>query len=350
MPKRDVIVVGASTGGPQALQTLVAGLPADFPAAVFVVQHTSPQHQSLLPLLLSKAGPLPANHAVDGEPIHPGRIYVAPPDRHLVLEPTHLRVTRGPKENRVRPAVDPLFRSAAYAFGPRAVGVVLTGALDDGTAGLWAIKDRGGVAIVQDPDEAEMPSMPQSAMHYVEVDYCLKLAEIGPILARLVRETAQEGGSSVPDQLRIETQVALQDPPLQSGILHLGPPSLFTCPECHGILMELQSGDLVRFRCHTGHSFTLASLLAELSESTEDALWNALRAVQEKELVLSHMARHARDELQLELAQSLTQQSQAAQRQADLVRQAVLAHETTPLSLTQAGIADAATSGGKEPD
>lgn len=330
MTRRDVVVIGASSGGLQALQTLVGGLPAGFPAAVFIVLHVSPHHESILPLLLSKAGPLPASHALDREPVTAGRVYVAPPGHHLVLEPGHVRLTRGPRENRVRPAIDPLFRSAAYAFGARVVGVILTGALDDGTAGLWAIKDRGGVAVVQDPAEAEVPSMPQSALRYVEVDYCLEVARIAPALARLAWEGVEEkGGAPVSEELGIERRIALGERALEAEVLRLGEPSPFTCPECHGSLVRLRGGGPVRFRCHTGHAYTLGSLLEEVVEGTEDALWGALRAVQEKELLLAHMARHAREAGELELAEALRLHAHAAQQQADLVRRAVLSHETS---------------------
>src|SRR5215831_10539902 len=161
---RDIIVIGASTGGLEAFKQIVRALPQDLAAAVFIVWHISPEAPSILPGILTRAGKLPAHHGVDGEPIRHGRIYIAPPDYHLMLEATHLRLTHSPKENRFRPAVDPLFRSAAYAFGPRVIGVVLSGALDDGTAGLWAVKDRGGLAVVQDPQDACIASMPQSAL------------------------------------------------------------------------------------------------------------------------------------------------------------------------------------------
>ena len=192
MIKRDIIVIGASAGGLQALSALLGKLPKDLQASVFVVWHISPNHRSILPGVLSRAGKLPATHAVDGEPIRPGRIYVARPAYHLVLEVDRVRLTKGPKENRFRPAVDTLFRSAAYAFGPRVIGVVLTGALDDGTAGLWSIKDRGGIAIVQDPEEAENPSMPASAKQHVEIDYCIPIAQIAETLIHLTGAPAAE--------------------------------------------------------------------------------------------------------------------------------------------------------------
>jgi two-component system, chemotaxis family, protein-glutamate methylesterase/glutaminase len=185
MANKDIVVIGASYGGIEALKVLVSGLPEGFHASVFLVQHRRSTAPGLLPLILMKAGPLPASFPADFEPIERGHIYVAPPDCHMMLERGLVRLTHDPKEKHVRPAIDALFRSAAYAYGPRVVGVVLTGLLNDGTAGLWAVKDRGGTAIVQDPKGAIAPSMPQSALQNVAVDYCLPLGEIAPLLAQL---------------------------------------------------------------------------------------------------------------------------------------------------------------------
>ena len=190
MANKDIVVIGASYGGVEAHKVLVSGLPKGFHASVFLVQHRTSTAPSLLPEILMKAGPLPASSPADFEPIERGHIYVAPPDYHMMLERGRVRLIRGPKENRARPAIDALFRSAAYAYGPRVVGVVLTGLLNDGTAGLWAVKDCGGTAIVQDPEEAIAPSMPQNALQNVAVDYCLPLSEIAPLLAQLASTRA----------------------------------------------------------------------------------------------------------------------------------------------------------------
>lgn len=194
MPGHDIIVIGASAGGVQALKTLVGSLPRKLPASIFVVLHIPAESPSLLPEILSRAGPLEAVQAVDGIEIEHRCIYIAPPDHHLLIEHGHVRVVRGPKENRHRPAVDPLFRSAAQIYGTRVVGVILTGGLDDGTAGLLAVKRRGGIAVVQDPDEALYPGMPSSALANVEVDYRLPLSSIGPLLVRLASEQVEEHG------------------------------------------------------------------------------------------------------------------------------------------------------------
>lgn len=328
MLHHDIIVMGASVGGMEAFKNLVRHFPPDLAAAVFIVWHISPITRSILPTILSKAGKLPARHGVDGEPIRHGRIYVAPPDHHLMLEADHVRLTRAPKENRFRPALDPLFRSAAYAFGPRVVGVMLTGALDDGTAGLWAIKDRGGIAIVQEPTEAQDPSMPRSALQHVRVDYCLPIAEIAQTLVRLTKESvSEEKDYPISTELEIETQIGMQNKGLQMGVMKLGECSAFTCPECHGALLQITNGSLTRFRCHTGHAFSMESLLAALGEVSENALWNALRAVEESVILLAHMEQHASSVNQRKLAALLKTQVQQAQRRADMVREIVMQHD-----------------------
>src|SRR3954465_11061022 len=210
MVTKDIVVVGASAGGMQALERRVAGLPADLPAAVFVVWHLAPGVRSVLPAVLNRAGPLPAAFPQDGDPIRPARIYIAPNDHHMLLERGYIRVTKGPKENRFRPAVDPLFRSAAYIYGPRTIGIVLSGALDDGSAGLWAIKLRGGTAIVQDPEDAQHRSMPLNALDNVEADYKLPVAEMGPFLALPPEEEAGPEPHIGPhERQKMEAEVAI---------------------------------------------------------------------------------------------------------------------------------------------
>jgi two-component system, chemotaxis family, protein-glutamate methylesterase/glutaminase len=328
VPTKDIIVVGASAGGIEALRTIAGGLPKDLPASVFVVLHTSPESPGVLAHILARAGALPASSAVDGERIQPGRIYVAPPDRHLVIEPNRVRLTRGPKENRFRPAVDPLFRSAAQVYGPRVVGVVLTGNLDDGTAGLWAVKRLGGTAIVQDPEEALAPSMPRSALRQVRVDYCLPVAEIAPVLARLATEPSdEEGVYEVPDEMEIEVRIAKEDTALDAGVLKLGEPSNYSCPECHGVLLQLLEEKRIRFRCHTGHAYSVESLLAEITEGVEDSIWSAVRSIEESVLLLRHMAEHLGGDENGHTAEQFLARAQESQRRADLVRRAVLTQE-----------------------
>lgn len=329
MPGRDIIVVGASAGGMEALRTLVAGLPPDLPAALFVVWHMPAYGLGVLPDVLARAGPLSATHARDGEPIEPGRIYVAPLDRHLVLEPGRIRLTRGPKENQFRPAIDPLFRSAAAAYGSRVIGVVLTGLLDDGTAGLWAIKDRGGLAVVQEPDDALFPSMPLSALEHVAVDHRRPVADLGALLAELAQQPTEEaGGTPVSDELTIENRIAMEDNAVEAGVTTLGRPSLYTCPECHGVLLQLHKPTPLRFRCHTGHAFTADALAAHAAELIEESLWTTLRAMEEQLLLLRQMAEQLERTGKTAAAERLLDQAGAVEHQTQTLRQLTFEHVT----------------------
>jgi two-component system chemotaxis response regulator CheB len=330
MHNRDVIVIGGSAGGMDALIRIVRDLPADLPAAVFVVIHTAPYTPSRLPSILGRAGTLPAAHAQDGEPVTPGRIFVAPPDYHLILEPGRVRVAHGPKENRFRPAIDPLFRSAALAYGPRVIGVVLSGLLDDGSAGLWAVKARGGVAIVQDPEDALFRPMPENAMRQTRIDHVLRIADIAPTLAGAAAERDGEPEMfPVPEGMEIETRIAMDDKAMQVGVVDLGEPSLFTCPECHGSLLRIKNGGGLRFRCHTGHAYTADALLAELTESIESVLWTAVRTVQESSLLMGHIAEHVRQSgQQSDLAAKYDRKAADAMRRSELVRDALVGLET----------------------
>jgi two-component system, chemotaxis family, protein-glutamate methylesterase/glutaminase len=329
---RDIIVMGASAGGLPAFNRITKQLPENLNAAVFIVWHVSPYSTSLLPDILSRSGKLQAKHPADGESIQKGKIYVAPPDRHLLLEAGRIRLAKGPKENRFRPAVDPLFRSAAYAYGARVVGVVLTGALDDGTAGLWAIKDRGGIAVVQDPAEAEQPSMPSSALNNVQVDYCLPISEISPLLVTLTQQTVEQAGPPVSKQLEIETKIALGADSAELDVTQLGKISEFTCPDCHGSLTKINNGGLQRFRCHTGHSFSNGSLLAEVTDSVEQALWNTIRAVEERIRLLKNLAQHASNLKQTELSSALNRELQQNEHRADVLRQIAMRGTNESLS------------------
>jgi two-component system, chemotaxis family, protein-glutamate methylesterase/glutaminase len=324
LPNRDIIVMGASAGGLSAFNRIIKHLPEQLNAAVFIVWHVSPYSTSILPEILNRAGRLKAKHPADGESIEMGKIYIAPPDHHLLLESGRIRLTKGPKENRFRPAIDPLFRSAAYAYGPRVVGVVLSGALDDGTAGLWAIKDRGGIAVVQDPAEAEQSSMPASALANVQVDHCVPVSEIPPLLVGLTQRAVEERRIPVSKDLEIETKIALGGDAADLDVKQLGEISEFTCPDCHGSLIKLTNDKLLRFRCHTGHSFGGASLLAELTDSVEESVWTAIRAVEERIRLLKHLAQHASDLEQTEAISTLERELQENERRADLLRQAAM--------------------------
>jgi two-component system chemotaxis response regulator CheB len=231
----------------------------------------------------------------DGEPIEPGKIYVAANDHHLLLEDDKVMVKRGPKENRFRPSIDALFRSAAYTYGPRVIGIVLSGLLNDGTSGLWTIKRLGGVAIIQQPEDAEFPQMPENVLEYVEVDHSIPASAMGNLLKKLVDESATEApklSSKEMDLLKMEVLIASKDNAFEMGILSMGELTPFTCPECHGALVRLVQGNILRFRCHTGHAFTASSLLAEVTQSVEEMLWMGMRGMEETSMLLKNIETH----------------------------------------------------------
>ncbi|MBK8904986.1 MAG: chemotaxis protein CheB [Anaerolineaceae bacterium] len=286
---RRVIAVGASMGGPDALRTFVGHLEAALPAAVLIVQHQAPDSPQLLADILSKAGALPAAYAVDSEPLQPRRIYLARPDRHLVVEDGRIRVMAGPRENRTRPAIDPLFRSTAVAYGSRAVGVLLTGMLHDGTAGLDAIRRCGGVTMVQNPVDAAYPDMVNNALAAMDVDHCLPLVELAELLNRLVYSPLTQS-PPVPEDLWLEvafSQRAMGGSELMDEIAQA---TSFTCPDCGGRLWELASAGQPRYRCEVGHAFSAASLVRGNRDGVEQSLWAALRALEERERMLDRLA------------------------------------------------------------
>lgn len=332
MPGHDMIVVGASAGGVETLCQLVGDLPSNLPAAIFVVLHIPAQSPSVLPKILNRSiqkrngqSSLLACHPQDGEAIQHGRIYVAPPDRHLLVKDGYIRLVRGPKENSNRPAVDPLFRTAVRTYGPRVVGVVLSGTLDDGTAGLMAVKNRGGVAIVQNPDEALYSGMPKSAIENVDVDHILGISEIAPVLVELAHKPVEtEQVEAVSSEMQMESDIAEMEPSAVSSTNRPGTPSPFGCPECGGALWELDQEGLIRFRCRTGHAFSANTLLAEQSEALEEALWSAFRALEEKAALAQRIATQARDRNRIISAERFEEQEQDARQRAALVRQLLL--------------------------
>jgi two-component system, chemotaxis family, protein-glutamate methylesterase/glutaminase len=275
----DVVVIGASAGGVRALQKVVSALPVDLEAAVFVVLHIWAEADSALPEILSRAGRMPAMHPKDGEPFEMGRIYVAPPDRHIFLQDGELRVPRGPKENRHRPAIDVLFRSAATAYGPRVIGALLTGSDDDGAAGLQSIQERGGTVIVQDPADSAFPDMPESALRVVQPDFTLSLNEIGPAVRDLV-SGAVKPNPRLPMPEPVDKSYG-QEQGIEVDVQQLGTPTAFSCPDCNGTLWELVDGDLLRYRCRVGHAYSAASMIDAEADAVDRALWEALRVLEE---------------------------------------------------------------------
>ncbi|WP_434386403.1 chemotaxis protein CheB [Melittangium boletus] len=329
---RDIVVIGASAGGVEALSALVQQLPVDFPAAVLVVLHVASGHHSMLPQILSRAGPLSAVHPQDGAPLEPGRIYVAPNDRHLVVEPGRVRLVHGPRENNHRPSVDTLFRSAAVAYGPRVVGVVLTGALDCGTAGLMAVKNRGGLAVVQDPREAFCPDMPRSAMEFVKVDHCVPLAELGALLVRLVSTQVTPSEAPPPSpRLKEEVKAMFGGKNIEADPKAVGTPSYFSCPDCGGVLFEMDEAGWLHYRCRVGHGYTAKALSVQQQTALDGALWAALRALEESASLSRRMARNARERNHALTAQRYEERAAETSAQAELVRQLVLSLPTASL-------------------
>ena len=325
----DIVVIGASAGGVEALMTLARALPADLPAAIFVVLHLPPEGESALPKILSRAGALPAAHPEDGERIARGRIYVAPPDYHLLVEQGVVRVVRGPRENRSRPAADPLFRSAARAYGGRVIAVVLSGMLDDGTAGLIAVRDRGGISIVQDPVDTLFSGMAESAIKYDHPTYIMPVSEIGPLLVRLTHEPAGED-YEVSSAMEEEASAAAFDFAAIEDTSKPGRPSVFGCPECGGVLWEMDEGEIIRYRCRVGHAFTAESLVAEQSVQLEAALWAALRGLEEKAALVHRLAKRSREIGGERIAARYTEQEHEARQHAAVIRELILRGNVSP--------------------
>jgi two-component system chemotaxis response regulator CheB len=307
VPSDQIIVIGASAGGVAAAQELLRALPENLGAAVFLVLHLPSDGISVLDRILARSSRLPVQRAQDGAVIRRNHIYVAVPDHHLTLEPGQMRVLRGPKENRHRPSIDALFRSAADSYGRLVTGVILTGFLDDGTNGLIRIKHRGGTAIVQDPEDAESPGMPQSAVERVDVDYVLPLREIAPKLAELVQTGKEQPGEvPMPDRVAVPQN---------------GKPSTLTCPDCHGALWEFDEGDALTFRCRVGHRYSSDGMFGSQNESVERALWAAARALEESAALSKKLAKRARERNQNTAARMFEERALSKEEHVKLLRE-----------------------------
>lgn len=317
--KRDLVLVGASAGGVEALRELVSELPAGFPASVLVVLHVPADGTSALPAILSRVSRLPARHARSNDTLERGTILVAPPDRHMVVHRNGVTVSHGPKENGHRPAVDVLFRSTARAYGSRVISVVLSGALDDGAAGTVAVTLRGGLGMAQDPAEALHASMPRAAIAAAGLDLVMPVKEIASTLVELVQQDAPT--PTAPSKL-MEMEADMAD--LDLGALtepeRPGEPSGWTCPDCHGSLFTIEEGGFARFRCRVGHAWSADSLLAQQSASMESALWVALRTLEEKVTLTLDLARKARARGHPLTSEQFERQAEEAQRSAGVLR------------------------------
>lgn len=319
----NIIVIGGSAGALGPLIQIAAALPENFPAAIFAVIHTGPDSPGLLPMIIARSCALKVQHAEDGEAVRTGVIYIAPPDRHLLVAGDAMKVVRGPRENRFRPAIDPLFRTAARSYGPRVTGVLLSGVLNDGTYGLMVIKQRGGLAVVQDPQQADYPDMPASAIEDVDVDQVLSAYQIAEFLKDLVLRTQEEdertmnatpGGKAVEaDRVEEPKNDTLDDPPP-------GELAPFTCPDCGGALWEMRNGALTRYRCHVGHALTADVLASGKQEEVEAALWGALRALEENVELSQRLAKRAGDAGHARIAQQHQDHSNDMEQRAELVQ------------------------------
>jgi two-component system, chemotaxis family, protein-glutamate methylesterase/glutaminase len=305
MAHRDIVVIGGSAGSLQVLQTIFSALPWDFPAAVFVVLHTTEDSPGLLPEILNRHSKLPVMYAVHNAEILPSRVFIAPAgQRHLLLDPGKIRLEPGPRENRSRPAIDALFRSASYAYRGQVIGVVLTGNLDDGAAGLLAIKNRGGLAIVQHPDDSEAPSMPASAIDATSVDFVLPAKEIGPTLVELAQAESAE-------RVRIISTG-------EGSMSATG--QTYACPECGGVLEEAKEGGMLRFRCRVGHLYSPESLLADQTDAVEEALWAAIRSMEEQAEFSERLANSSRQKMRPRLARRFDEKADASRQNANVLR------------------------------
>lgn len=326
---RNVVVIGASAGGVEAMIGLFRSLPTDYPGAIFVVQHMPAYAKSNLDLVLQSYTELKVKKGDDGEKIEGGTVYVARSDQHLMVERDRVVISKGPRENRFRPAVDTLFRSAAHAYRDRVVGVVLSGALNDGTSGMWTINRLGGTTIVQDPEEAMFADMPSNVMEYTTVDYKLPVVQIGPLLHTLagkeIEPTVKQDRFDINEPLlEVELGIAKGKNGLKMGITEMGTPSPLACPECHGALTQFQEGKLLRFRCHTGHAHTGESLLASIQENVEKSMWEVMRGMEESNLLLGRMAEQLQRSDRQPLADKYRQEAERIQRQAGSVQRAIL--------------------------
>jgi two-component system, chemotaxis family, protein-glutamate methylesterase/glutaminase len=306
----------------EALDDLVSQLPTDLASAVFIVQHMAPENSGIALLRrLERHKAFHCSLAEDGDKIQNGKIYIGPPDHHLLIKKDHVLVTKGARENRYRPGIDPLFRSAAASHGSHVIGVLLTGLLDDGTAGLIAVKKCGGITIVQDPKDAAYPEMPQSALNNLKVDYCAPISEIAGLLEKYSKIPPRKA-ASVPDAVRVEAGIAervLSDVAQVGG---LGKQVPYNCPNCGGVLWEMTAAGLVRYRCHTGHSFTAKALLTSQTEKIEETLWVSLRMFEERKNLLNNLAK---DEKRGFGRRKYTEQVQAAEIHIERIRAMLLA-------------------------
>ena len=321
MPESSIVLIGASAGGLEALSTIVQQLPDSLPASVVIVVHSSTNGQGVLPLILRRISALPVAFARNGDVLAPGRIYVAQPDFHLIMGPNSLAVVHGPRENGFRPAIDPLFRTAARELGPRVIGVILSGALSDGTYGLSIVKHHGGLAIVQDPQDAVIPGMPQSAIQSVDVDYVVPAAEIGSLITRLAAAAADtKGRLDMPRSKEPEPQLPSEETEVGEMNQLFGAPSGLTCPDCGGALWEIQDDRVLRYQCHVGHQYAPENLEAGQRDAIDSALWSAVRVLEEHADLKTRMSTRAAESGLKVVSEGFAEGARDARRHAQRIR------------------------------
>lgn len=323
MDNRDIVVIGGSAGATAPLKEILRQLPADLPAAVFVVLHIPAQGIGILSTVASAAAKLPVRQAESGMAIENGHIYIAAPDHHMLVLKDRIFLGRGPRENMVRPAIDPLFRSAALHYGPRVIGLVLSGLLSDGAAGLEAIKRCGGVALVQDPTDAISDEMPRRALEATTVDLCVPGARLGDVLSELVQE-APDAIRPIPPDIRLEVEIAAGERIGSDNLVSIADPAPLTCPSCGGVLSQLKSRDPLRFRCQVGHAYTADALAKEQEGRVDEALRIALRIIEERAELVSRMRDNARDSGRTSVADMYQARSEEYRSYADVLRRTVL--------------------------
>lgn len=322
MANRDIVAIGTSAGGVEALLFLARQFPPRFPAAILVTLHLPSHARSTLDVILSQAGPLPAGFGANGAALKKGRIFIAPPGRHLLVEGDRLSLGSGPIENNVRPAIDPMLRSAAVCCGPRAIGVVLTGTMGDGAAGLAALSQCGGLTVVQDPRDAAFPEMPLTALNRSPPDHVVRLADIPALLESLVHQPAGEP-MPVPETIKFEVDIARGERASMSDMDRIGRRSVLACPDCNGVMWEIDENDLLRYRCHVGHAYSAEMMSLALDENLRRALGSALRALDERVALAEKLRKQASERGQNQLTDTWARKKEDYEGEAEVIRSAI---------------------------
>lgn len=322
MANRDIMAIGTSAGGVEALLFLAKGFRPNFPASILVTIHLPSQFRSSLDEILTRAGPLAATFASEGEVMKKARIYIAPPGRHMLVDGEQLWLGEGPRENSARPAIDPMLRSTASCCGNRAVGVVLTGTLGDGASGLWTLSKTGGITVVQDPSDAAFPEMPRTALNRFHPDHVVHLQELPALLDSLAHQPAGNAGPA-PDSVRYEVEVARSGRASMNDMDRFGRRSVLTCPDCGGVMWELNEGKLSRYRCHVGHAYTAELMMMGVDDNLRRAMAIAQRALDERTALLRKLHEEAAENGRPGLAESWSRRMREFQQESDVIGDAI---------------------------